>query len=163
MRVIGIDPGLSGAIACYDGSDLIVLDVPSLKSSGRGKELAGAELVDQFNVLIGHANHAYIERVGARPSEGGSSSFKFGYVCGELRMLMVASGIPVTMVNPQVWKNGVGIANSTDKGASVGRAMALFPNMVSAFKGPRGGYKDGAAEAALIAYYGYHKLNGVSS
>ena len=95
----------------------------------------------------------------SRPGEGVSSAFKFGVVFGGLRAITAAKGVPITLVNPSVWMKGMGVGRGS-KEASVIRASELFPTYAAEFRGPRGGIKDGVAEAALIAKYGYDKLIG---
>lgn len=159
MKVIGVDPGLTGGVAMYCGGtfkdvELIVAPIPIHRAiSGRGNDVSAAELVDTYDVLFSDADHAFIERVGAMPQEGASSSFKFGYVAGLMYGIIAAHRVPITMVNPQKWKAIMGLGKH--KNVAVARACELFPHHVSFFKGPKGGDRDGPAEAALIAKYGY--------
>lgn len=163
MKIIGVDPGLNGGIAMYcsgsyrENQELIVMEIPTLKSStGRGNEILWAELVDTFDVMFDGAQHAFIERVQAMPGNGASSMFKFGYVAGGIRGILAAKRIPVTMVQPAKWKHAMGLGKSKD--VAVSRACELWPDSVSSFRGPKGGNKDGPAEAALIAKYGHDTL-----
>ena len=98
MRILGIDPGLSGALAFWSDGDLIkVYDVPTMKARKRGREVdwsEAARIVD----AAGHIDHAIIESAAAMPKQGVASMFKFGYVCGGLRGLVAAHFIPVTSV-----------------------------------------------------------------
>ena len=104
-----------------------------------------------------YAEHVFLERVHSRPGEGVSSAFKFGCVFGGLRAMIAAKVIPLTLVTPTVWMKEMGVGRGS-KEASVLRATELFPSHASAFRGPKGGKKDGVAEAALIARYGYDRL-----
>lgn len=162
MRVIGIDPGLDGAIAFYDGIELRVLEVPALKARGRGREVNFSRLWVDFFTIVKHpawkldSYHTFFEHNSVRPHEGVSSAFKNGYTTGALRMLV--ANRPVTLVTPGKWKKAMGLGPAKD--ASVARASELFPGYAGLFVGPRGGPKDGPAEAALIAYYGFNQLKG---
>lgn len=164
MRIIGVDPGLTGGIALYssgsyklEDEELIIIEIPITKSlKGRGNEIVWGSIVDSFDLLIGEADHAFIERVQAMPQEGASSSFKFGYVAGGIMGIIASRRIPVTMVEPQKWKHKMGLGAKKD--VAVARACQLFPKHIQYFKGPRGGDKDGPAEAALIAKYGHDVL-----
>lgn len=153
--ILGVDTGLKGAFASLNSENqaLTVLTIPIVKASGRGNDLAWGELVDLFDLVFPKVDHAIIERVGARPGQGVSSMFKFGTVYGAARMLVCAHRIPYTLVTPNVWKKKMGLPSGS-KDAAVIRAGELFPASVSEFRGPRGGKIDGAAEAALLAYYG---------
>jgi len=153
-NILGIDPGLSGGIALYDGSTLEVIGIPTLKASGRGREVNWAELTRQFTAYhLWGIDHAFIEQVGARPGQGVSSMFKFGYVAGGLRAMVAMTDTPVTMVTPTKWKRTMGLNASKD--ASLIRANELFPGHSEIFALKK---NDGLAEAALIAKYGYDQL-----
>lgn len=156
--VLGIDPGLSGALASWDGEELTLYEIPTVKSSGRGREVVWGELYQEWQAHFWSCDHVFLERVMSRPGEGVSSAFKFGLVFGGLRGIIAAMGIPLTLVTPGVWKKHYGIQAS--KSGAVRRASELFPAYARNFRGPKGGLKDGVAEAALIALYGYNKLEG---
>lgn len=162
MRVVGFDPGLKGAIGILDGKDVFVIDMPLTQATrGRGEEIDLAALECELDIMLGEVDHAFIETVGAMPKQGGSSMFKFGYCAGSVRGLLVARKIPITMVEPSVWKPALGLSRSKD--TSVARASQLYPAHAAMFRGPKGGVMDGRAEAVLIARYGLNILSGVSN
>ncbi len=153
--MMGLDPGLKGGIAFYDGTNVNALSIPIKKASGKGNEIIWPQLVHdiEMGVMIHGADHAFLERVGARPGQGVSSMFKFGTVWGGLRGILATLKIPVTLVTPQQWKKAVGVG--AEKKAAIARACDLFPASANDLK------KDGPAEAALIAWYGYNKLSNM--
>lgn len=153
MKVLGIDPGLSGALAMWDGKTLLTLEIPTVKSTGRGREVLWSELNRYWDEWFWWADHVFLERVMSRPGEGVSSAFKFGLVFGGLRGMIAAKLIPTTLVTPSVWMKEMGVGRGS-KEASIIRATELFPANAKEFRGPKGGRKDGVAEAALIALYG---------
>jgi len=155
MRVIGLDPGITGGYASWDGETLAVLPVPSFKSKSRGREIDWVTLAEQFALFMSDADHAYIEKVNARPHDGGSAGFKFGYVTGGQRAIISSSMIPVTEVPPHTWKMNMGL--SQDKNASFAKAKEKFPAYRHLFERKS---DEGVAEASLIAYYGWCKLLG---
>lgn len=156
MRILGADPGsASGAIALYDGKLIDVFDVPVVTSKGRGSELDLNSLDADLSMRIGTWDHAFLELVSMRPGEGRGSGFKFGEGCGCIRGLLVARGLPITRVSPAVWKKAIGL--NTDKEYSRTRALELFPELASQFQRKK---DHNRAEAALLAYYGYMKLEG---
>jgi len=159
MIVGGIDPGITGAVASWDGKDLAALKVPSVKAKGRGNTIDWTQLASSMSLYFEFVEHFYIEEVSAMPGQGVSSMFKFGYVAGGLRGLVAAMHIPVTMVRANVWKPSMAVTK--DKKQTAARAAELFPKDAHLFYGPRGGVEDGLAEAALIAFYGRKKLVGV--
>ena len=152
---IGIDPGLTGAVAQWDGEYLTLLEIPTFKSKGRGREVDWTELVMSWEQKI-TPSAAFLEQVSTRPGEGRSSAFKFGSIYGGLRGILAAKHLPTTLVTPRTWKKWHGIG--ADKEESMDLAITLFPQYEDRFYGPRGGMKDGVAEAALIAYYGLEKI-----
>ena len=154
MVILGIDPGLSGALALLTPGGIEVFDVPTLKARARGREVNWPE-VARFIDAAGHIDHAVIEAVGARPGQGVSSMFKFGYVAGGLRGIVAAHFIPISMVTPQRWKRDMAVPKEKD-GARA-RASELLPSHCDLFVRVK---DHGRAEAALIALWGRHTLFG---
>lgn len=154
-RIIGIDPGLSGAIACYDLEDerLVVRDIPTHELVRNGKKkrevdlYALARIIDDFASVQGA--RFWIEQVGAMPGQGVSSVFAFGKVYGVLLGVAAATFAPIETVPPQVWKRALKVPAAKD-GARA-RASALFPNQSGLWARAK---DDGRAEAALITAYG---------
>jgi crossover junction endodeoxyribonuclease RuvC len=155
-KIVGIDPGLSGAVAMWDGETMVTLPMPAVKSTGRGREISWPVLSQQWDTNFFWAEHVFLERVGVRPGEGISSAFKFGLVFGGLRGMIAAKMLPLTLVTPTKWKKYYSLTAS--KEAAVLKATDLFPANATEFRGPRGGLLDGVAEAALIAKYGYDNI-----
>ncbi len=159
--VLGVDPGsASGGFALFGMGDdewepslKEVFNLPTMKSKGRGNQVNIIALRDKLRGLIW--THAFIENVQARPQEGRGSGFKFGVGCGIIQGLVIGSGKPFDMIPPSVWKPKLGLNN--DKDFSRTRAIQMFPEMSSAFELKK---SHNLAEAALIAYYGYMKLEG---
>lgn len=169
--VIGMDPGNHGAIALiseYPGP-LYVYSFQTLAAlKGRGEEIDGYALADQFKVFFGGANHAFLEQVGAMPKDGGSQAFKFGTGFGILKGMLYAFGIPFTTVSPTVWQGvmmGIG-SKEASKDRARARATQLFPEHANLFRGKQEGgivtkaAAEGNADATLIAVYGFCKLTG---
>ncbi len=153
MRILGIDPGLSGALAFWSDGALEVFDVPSVAARKRGREVdwsEAARIVDAAD----HIDHAVIESAAAMPKQGVASMFKFGFVCGGLRALVAAHFIPVTYVTPKKWKGALGVPKAKD-GARA-RASELLPAYSHLWQRVR---DDGRAEAAMIALYGARLLS----
>ena len=157
MNVLGIDPGLTGALAMWDGKALLTLEIPTAKATGRGREVLWSNLERQWVEKFFWADCVFLERVMSRPGEGISSAFKFGLVFGGLRGMIAVKLLPLTLVTPAVWMKEMGVGRGS-KEASIIRATELFPANAKEFRGPKGGKKDGVAEAALIARYGFDKL-----
>lgn len=153
MRHIGIDPGLSGAIAVINGTgDLLVFDMPTMTVDRNGKakrQVSANELADLLRSCAGNDCHVYVERVSAMAGQGVTSVFSFGRSFGMIEGILAALKMPVTFVAPATWVKGVG--RGPGKDASRARAMELFPMQQEFFKRVK---DDGRADAALIAHWG---------
>jgi crossover junction endodeoxyribonuclease RuvC len=150
--VIGIDPGISGAIAVFDWYSYTlkeVIDMPTLEvDSGKTKK-RHISAVSLCNYLTVFSNaHVVIEKVGAMPGQGVTSMFNFGRSAGIIEGVVAALRMPHTYVTPAAWTKAVGRAAGKD--ASRMRAMELFPAKADLFKRAK---DDGRADAALIAYW----------
>jgi crossover junction endodeoxyribonuclease RuvC len=151
--VIGIDPGISGAISVFSWEThtlFEVIDMPTLEvDSGKTKKrhISAAALRD---ILVCYLDsHVVIEKVGALPGNGSVSMFNFGRSAGIIEGVVAALQIPHTYVTPATWTKAVGRAAGKD--ASRMRAMELFPAAkAELFKRAK---DDGRADAALIAYW----------
>jgi len=152
--VIGIDPGLTGALAVldrvYDGK-VVVADMPVMaKGIGKKMQCNAAELAQ----LPGHYRPAqvWLEQVGAMPGQGVSSMFSFGESFGVIRGVVAALGVPLELVRPAAWKRRFGLLKA-DKDVARTRAIELYPLL------PLSRKKDvGRADALLIARYGLEEL-----
>ena len=72
MIVIGIDPGVCGAIALLDAATcnlIVVHDMPVLRDGPRGRSAINAPLLADL-IFKSHASHCFCELVGPRPGEG---------------------------------------------------------------------------------------------
>lgn len=145
--ILGIDPGLSGALALWrDGWTL--LDMP-VAGDGKGHEINGPELCRWLREQ--HPDHAFVEYAAARPGQGVSSMFKFGVTYGATKMALAACSVAYTVITPAKWKPAVGIQTGADKEQSRLRALQLFPDQAASLARK----KDHArADAMLLAYFG---------
>ena len=151
-RVIGIDPGLSGAVAVLYGDTLRVIDMPTMTVERNGKakrQVSASELAELIYSCQGEDCHVYVEKVSAMAGQGVTSVFSFGRSFGMIEGILAAFKLPVTYVAPATWVKAVGRGQGKD--ASRARAMELFPNNQTDFKRVK---DDGRADAALIAYWG---------
>lgn len=143
--IMGVDPGLSGAIAFYFPSQpmrVAVHDMPL--ADGEVSSPLLAEMITDYQPLL-----AIIERVSAMPKQGVVSMFNFGRAYGDVRGVVGALAIPVQYVTPGKWKKHYQLGS--DKEECRGRALQLFPSCAEHFKLKK---HHGRAEAALIARYG---------
>jgi len=156
MIIIGIDPGLSGAIAFYDTVEgaVEIADMPTVEISRNGKNKREVSAVLLSNILTRHkVEAAFLERVNAMAGQGVTSVFSFGRSSGMVEGILAAYDIPTTLVTPQAWQKAVG--QRAGKDGSRERAMQLFPAQAELFQRKK---DDGRSDAALIAYYGAKTL-----
>lgn len=160
MIVLGIDPGLSGAVAVWRDGAIEIHDMPVLEivRGGKGKrDLDAAVLADCIEAT--KAQHAFLEQVWSMPGDGkrpvpGSHSFAFGKSFGIVIGILATLDIPFTLVPAARWKKAMQVPASKD-GARA-RASQLMPKVAHYWPRVR---DDGRAEAALIALYGVqHRL-----
>lgn len=147
--IMGIDPGVSGAVAFYFPmvpSRIAVDDVPVA-----GGEINAAELARL--IRIHRPTLAVIERAQCMPKNGAVSMFNYGRSYGDVRGVIAAMEVPLHFVTPASWKKYFGL--SSDKDESRLRALRMFPSAAEHFKLKR---HHGRAEAALIAMYGAEVL-----
>jgi crossover junction endodeoxyribonuclease RuvC len=152
MLILGIDPGLSGAIAFYDTITevLVIMDMPTVEMTRNGKQKREVSPALIADIVAGKGvTKAYMERVSAMPGQGVSSMFSFGRSTGVVEGVLAAYEIPVTLVTPQAWMKGMAVRAGKD--GSRERAMQLFPAYSTLFARKK---DDGRSDAALIAKYG---------
>ena len=140
MRVIGIDPGATGALVMLEnGMPIEWEEMPVVKIGSTTRVNASA--VADF--LYGSG------AVHSMPKQGVASSFNFGHNVGTIMGVLGAMRVPHTLVTPQAWKKAAGLIG-TDKDAARARAIQLWPRWVELNKKAKG---QALADAALIAKY----------
>ena len=142
---IGIDPGQTGAIAMINETNIVI----ALKD-WPGDEIQAAAVVREIVIKNTVGLNAAIEYVHAMPKQGVTSMFKFGTNYGVWRGILAAFAIPFFTVRPQQWQKEV-VKKAEGKKAAVAAAGRMFPD--AELYGPRGGAKDGRADALLIAHW----------
>lgn len=156
--IIGIDPGITGAVAALAEIVGSVYDTPIIEVK-KGKKITNeynpsgmAEIIENLASL--EASHVFIEKVGAMPGQGVTSMFGFGKGFGIWLGILAALKVPYTLVTPQAWKKEI-MEGIGDKDAARVRAIQLFPHL----SGELARKKDiGRADALLIAEYGRRKM-----
>lgn len=152
--ILGIDPGLGGALAFYEPAlDMFsVIDMPTHTITVNKSLKRRIDLHQLASLIRANAcadDHAIIEEVSASPQMGVTSAFSFGWSACAPVAILAALSIPYKLVRPNDWKRAMGL--NADKDRSRQRASQLMP--AHAHYWPNKGH-DGRAEAALLAYYG---------
>ena len=82
MKIIGIDPGLSGAIAILENNKVLnIFDMPVMAEGKKNKrQLNSALLVELLKENITNKDEVavIVEQVNAMPGQGVTSMFNFG-------------------------------------------------------------------------------------
>jgi len=154
--IVGIDPGLSGALFFMDphASAGEAMDLPLHVLMRGGKTKRELDIVQLIGLLaLRPLTHAFVEQIGAMPGQGVSSTFAFGKAFGVILGVLAARSIPMTLVPPMHWKRVMSVTKSKD--GCRARASQLLPE--AAYQWPLRRH-EGRAEAALIALYGTRQL-----
>lgn len=162
MLIVGIDPGISGAIAAVTPSGALqwVVDMPvrdAGKKARKANEIDGVTLARILRVHVADIGAVWIEEVASMPAQGVSSVFSLGDSRGCIRGVCEALGLSVERTHPRTWKKH--FALGSDKEASRALAIRLYPGCEALAR-----KKDhGRAEAILLARYGAQRSRLVDS
>ena len=155
MKIIGIDPGLSGGIAFLENNKVLcIFDMPVMSEGKKNKrQLNSAQLVNLIkeNIKSDKEVAVIVEQVNAMPGQGVTSMFNFGQSFGILKGICSAMRLPVYFIRPAKWKKYFGLINS-EKDASRTKAIEMFPNFSSQLSKKKDSNK---ADAILIASFYY--------
>lgn len=148
---IGIDPGVNGAMALMAADAVVVVDWPG-DISGYSNTLALWSVLWDIQLVA-------LERVHIMPRDSKRSGASFMRHVGEIQAVLKLAGLPFVEVLPQRWMKGLLRAkrSKSDK-PSVEFVQRLYPQVPLA--GPRGGIKDGRADAVMIAAWALKELGG---
>jgi hypothetical protein len=148
MKILGVDPGLSGALAVVEWINNVptllgATDMPVIGSGAKARidVIAAAEWINKHAPSL-----AFVERTQAFPLQGRSSAFIFGRSTGAIEAVLTLCRIPLTLVEPTVWKRKLHLPGK-DKEAARQLAAARFPSMHHVFARKR---DHNRAEATLI-------------
>jgi crossover junction endodeoxyribonuclease RuvC len=163
--IVGIDPGLSGALFFLDPncpSSGEAADIPVHLLVRGGKTKREIDISGLIRILtVRRIDHAFVEQVGAMPGQGISGVFAFGKCYGIVLGVLAACSIPMTLVPPLRWKRALAVPKAKD-GARA-RASQLLPEAAHQWRFKK---DHGRAEACLLALYGLRTLGadyGLSS
>jgi hypothetical protein len=176
MKYIGIDGGVSGAIAVLSekGKLLKLYDMPTkIKITGRKRDLKTGKMFDKTKrvydipmiaiILKQECNEGafvVLEQAQSMPDQGVASMFSTGFCFGVMQGILTALCIQYVIVPSQRWKQQFEL-KGTEKEAAIPAALKFFPEGV--FVTPRGRMIDGRADAALLAIYGRNFNEGITT
>ena len=130
MKIIGIDPGLSGAIAILENNKVLnIFEIPVMSEGKKNKrQLNSAQLVKLLrdNITKNEEVSVVVEQVNAMPGQGVTSMFNFGQTFGAIKGVCAALGLPIHFVRPSKWKKHFELINSS-KDSSRTKAIEMYP------------------------------------
>jgi len=155
MIIIGIDPGISGAMCFFEeGIVKEVIDMPVMADGKKNKrQVNGPQIVHEIQKRIGNIPKkdifVVVEHVSAMPGQGVTSMFNFGQSFGLIKGICSAMQLPIYFVRPVKWKKYFNLIK-TDKEASRSKAIEIFPYISSKLSKKKDNNK---ADAILIASF----------
>ena len=132
MKIVGIDPGLSGAIAILENNKVLnIFDMPVMSEGKKNKrQLNSAQLVKLIkdNISKNEEVLVVVEQVNAMAGHGVTSMFNFGQTFGAIKGVCAALGLPIFFVRPSKWKKHFELINSS-KDSSRTKAIEMYPSL----------------------------------
>ena len=157
MFIIGIDPGISGAICFFeDGKIIDVIEMPSMAEGKKNKkQVNGNQLFNEIKSHLHEINDekvcVVVEHVNAMPGQGVTSMFNFGQSFGVVKGICSAMQLSMYFVRPLRWKKYFNLLK-TEKEASRSKAIEIFPYISTQLSRKKDANK---ADAILIASFFY--------
>ena len=159
MLIIGIDPGISGAICFFENGELKdVIDMPTMASGNKNKkQINGSQIFNEISIRVKNYKteniNVIIEQVSAMPGQGVTSMFNFGQSFGIIKGICAAMQLPIFFVRPAKWKKHFDLINF-QKDSSRTKAIQMFPKISFLLTKKKDANK---ADAILIA--SFHENN----
>ena len=155
MIIIGIDPGISGAISVIENKKILeVYDTPTMIDGKKNKkQINSAQVVniikERINLNRDKEVIVVVEQVNAMPGQGVTSMFNFGKSFGVIKGICAALGLPIHFVRPTKWKKHFNLIK-TNKDASRTKVIETYPEISSKLHRKKDSNR---ADAILIALY----------
>ena len=158
MYIIGIDPGISGAICFFENGEVKeIIEMPTMADGKKNKkQINGTQI---YNEILGRIRNfpkkdifVVIEQVSAMPGQGVTSMFNFGQSFGVLKGICSAMQLSMFFIRPAKWKKYFGLLK-TEKDASRTKVIEIFPYISSQLSRKKDSNK---ADAVLIASFFYN-------
>lgn len=171
---MGVDPGKTGAACLLFRTVMDVTSHESRRREGIGlpwqfkfidwpKDDSIDEVIKELHLVVlddYEITHAALEQQQSMPKQGVKSTFTLGRNFGRWEALLTVLGIPFTIVTANAWRKGrTKKSDGPDPKARVKRYIEnrfprkRFPELWGQLYGPKGGYKDGRADALVIALW----------
>jgi crossover junction endodeoxyribonuclease RuvC len=155
MLIIGIDPGISGAICFFENGEVKeIIEMPTMADGKKNKkQINGTQIYNEILRRIRNFSKkdifVVIEQVSAMPGQGVTSMFNFGQSFGVIKGICSAMQLSTYFIRPVKWKKYFGLIKS-EKDASRTKAIEIFPYISSNLSKKKDANK---ADAILIASF----------
>ena len=153
MIIIGIDPGISGAISILENKKILeVYDTPTMIDGKKNKrQINSAQVTNIIKERLkdGKEVIVVVEHVNAMPGQGVTSMFNFGQSFGVIKGICASLGLPIYFVRPSKWKKHFNLIK-TNKDASRTKVIEAYPEISSKLHRKKDSNR---ADAILIALY----------
>lgn len=156
MRVVGIDPGVGGAIAmiCDDPSQDVVHDLPTVdvlvnKKTGSVRQRVDYAALRDLIISL-RPDVCVIEKVQSMTGDTPLTAFTLGESFATCQCALIEAHGSFELTRPETWKKAMMIFKH-DKKASWQEAIDRLPHVKKMITGPRGGKLVDRADAVLIA------------
>ena len=161
MLIIGIDPGISGAICFFENGQVKeIINMPVMADGKKNKrQINGPQIYNEILNRISKFQKkdiiVVIEQVSAMPGQGVTSMFNFGQSFGVIKGICSAMQLSMFFIRPAKWKKYFGLIK-TEKDASRTKVIEIFPYISSELSRKKDSNK---ADAVLIASFFYNTFN----
>ena len=158
MLIIGIDPGITGAICFFeDGEVKDIIEMPNMADGKKNKrQINGSQIFNEILVRIKNIPKKEVlvvmEQVSAMPGQGVTSMFNFGQSFGVIKGICSAMQLSMYFVRPTKWKKYYSLIKC-EKDASRTKVIEIFPYISSKLSRKKDSNK---ADAILIASFFYN-------
>lgn len=152
-HILGIDPGLGGALALLNVSTRAIESLHDMPVIQGRVDPARLALIVEMCQLRGTIV-AVVELVGSRPHQG--HAFSFGFSVGLIHGCLAALGVPIYTIQPAQWKSAYNLrraGNETQANTKTRARMLaqkLWPEQADLFARVKDSDR---AEAALIGRF----------
>ena len=158
MLIIGIDPGITGAICFFENGEVKdIIEMPNMADGKKNKrQINGPQIYNEILARITGIPKkdvlVIIEQVSAMPGQGVTSMFNFGQSFGAIKGICSAMQLSMHFVRPVKWKKYFSLIKS-EKDASRTKVIEIFPYISSQLSRKKDSNK---ADAILIASFFYN-------
>ena len=163
MLIIGMDPGISGAICFFENGEVKeIIDMPNMAVGKKNKrQINGPQVYNEISSRIKNTPKkeivVVIEQVSAMPGQGVTSMFNFGQSFGVLKGICSAMQLSMRFIRPAKWKKYFGLIK-TEKDASRTKVIEIFPYISSQLSKKKDSNK---ADAILISSFFHNTYQNI--